>query len=140
DAVVMQGLAIRPEDRFVDMLEFKHFFDTAIRSGSPGSPSDSQLRGRATNPSASAIQPGVRGRESPGRQSPAPSTPGYNSGSARDKCQEGDRLLKQQHYSQALHAYEEALHMDPRNFHAWNGKGTALYNQGNYKKAFDAYQ
>ena len=159
DAVVMRGLATRPEDRFVDMLEFKHFFDQAIRSGSAGSPSDSQLRGRATNPSAGARADqsavgGVGGDKSAPtpagdtgrnrgrmiRQSAAPSTPSYNSGSAREKCQEGDRLLKQQHYSQALHAYEEALRMDPRNFHAWNGKGTALYNQGNYKRAFDAYQ
>lgn len=140
DVAVMRGLATRPEDRFVDMLEFKHIFDLAIRSGSGGSASDSQLRSRATNPSASAIQPGVRGRESSGRQPAVQSTPSYNSSSVREKCQEGDRLLKQQHYSQALQAYEEALRMDPRNFHAWNGKGTALYNQGNYKKAFDAYQ
>ena len=134
------------------------------RQGRPqGSPLDSTPPLRAqglTNPSAPAIHRGQRGQQelrgqedsernthntSTGRQSvigagqvSARSTP--SSGSVREKCLEGDQLLRQQHYSQALQAYEEALRIDPHNFHAWNGKGTALYHQGNYKKALDAYQ
>jgi tetratricopeptide (TPR) repeat protein len=81
-------------------------------------------------------------------QTPANDNPSYPSFQqtnslaiqVREKCQQGDQLLKQQHYSQALHAYEEALSIEPQNFYAWNGKGTALYSQGNYKKAYDAYQ
>ncbi len=128
-------------------------------TGNPGlrpdstSPPPLRVRG-LTNPSAPAIHK-ERGEQRDnqkntpdtpiGRQSvigagqvSARSTPG--SESVREKCQEGDQLLKQQHYSQALQAYEDALRIDPRNFHAWNGKGTALYHQGNYKKALEAYQ
>jgi len=63
-----------------------------------------------------------------------------STGAIRDKCREGDQYLRQQFYTQALHSYEEALRMDPYNFHAWNGKGTALYNLGHYRKAFESYQ
>ncbi len=95
------------------------------------------MMGQDTNLSSPAIQVRTkRGDSSISQQAVKMNT----SGSLREKCQEGDQYLKQQHYSQALRAYEEALSIEPRNFYAWNGKGTALYNQGNYKKAYDAYQ
>lgn len=146
DSVVLRALAARPEDRFADMLEFMYAFDHASRPGSgirdqaQNAQPDSwntKLRHPSTNPSSPAIQVGTERGESSGRQQAVRIN---TSGSVREKCQEGDQLLKQQHYSQALHAYEEALTIEPRNFYAWNGKGTALYSQGNYKKAYDAYQ
>ncbi len=146
DTVVLRALAARPEDRFTDILEFKYAFDEATRQGSglrgPIQNPQSSVRtppmmGQDTNLSSPAIQVRTkRGDSSISQQAVKMNT----SGSLREKCQEGDQYLKQQHYSQALRAYEEALSIEPRNFYAWNGKGTALYNQGNYKKAYDAYQ
>src|SRR6266581_4087056 len=160
DNVLLRAPATRPEDRYADMLELVQQFDLAIRSGSslripvqntpPDIRSVPSARGQ-TNPSTPVISGGVESSAFPGLQSAGTGTPGQksrvssipaaqSSSSVREKCQEGDQLLKQQHYTQSLHAYEEALQMDPRNFHAWNGKGTALYHQGNYKKAYEAYQ
>ncbi len=152
DTVVLRALAARPEDRFGDMLEFLQMFDAACRTSTSvripaqktppnGSSAHVPLVRGMTNPSTPAIvSGGSEGRrgDSVGRQ--AAVSPNSTSGSVREKCQEGDALLKEQHYTQALHAYEEALRMDPRNFHAWNGKGTAFYSMGNYKKAFEAYE
>src|SRR6266849_6466226 len=145
DAVVQRALAPRPDGRFSDMLEFLHLFEAAARpSGGmrltpPGSTLDSRnapAGRRVTNPSTPAVPlAGDKGDSSGRQQAVRPNTTG-----AREKCQEGDALLKQQQYGQALQAYEDALRMDARNFHAWNGKGTALYSQGNYRKAYDAYQ
>ncbi len=146
DTVVLRALAARPEDRFVDMLEFMYAFDQAIRpsSGLLALAQNSQAETwsnpivrQSANPSSPAIQVGTRRGDSSGSQHAVRKN---TSGSVREKCQQGDQLLKQQHYSQALHAYEEALSIEPRNFYAWNGKGTALYSQGSYKKAYDAYQ
>src|SRR5690348_5715478 len=134
DSVVLRALAARPEDRFADMLEFMYAFDHASRPGSGireqaqnAQPDawNTKLRHPSTNPSSPAIQVGTERGESSGRQQAVRIN---TSGSVREKCQEGDQLLKQQHYSQALHAYEEALTIEPRNFYAWNGKGTALYS------------
>ncbi len=146
DIVVLRALSARPEDRYDDMLEFVQMFDAACRPSAPLRVSTPQgsfeshkaptVRG-ATNPSTPAIALDAERKDSSSRhQAVRPHT----SGSVREKCLEGDALLKQQQYSQALHAYEEALRMEPRNFHAWNGKGTALYSQGNYRKAYEAYQ
>ncbi|HZU70317.1 MAG TPA: serine/threonine-protein kinase [Ktedonobacteraceae bacterium] len=146
DTVVLRALSTRPEDRYDSMLEFMHMFDAACRPSAPlraytpqgslDSHKAPAVRG-ATNPSTPAIALDAEKNDSSARQQAVrPNT----SGSVREKCMEGDTLLKQQHYSQALHAYEEALRMEPRNFHAWNGKGTALYSQGNYRKAYEAYQ
>jgi len=146
DSVVLRALAARPQDRFADMLEFMYAFDQAIRpsTGIMALAQNSQpdawstpLVHQNTNPSSPAIKIGTKQGDFSGRQSAARVS---TSGSVREKCESGDKLLKQQHYSQALHAYEEALSIEPRNFYAWNGKGTALYNQGNYKKAYEAYQ
>jgi serine/threonine protein kinase len=146
DTVVLRALAGRPEDRFADMLEFLHAFDQATRPSSgirvpvqraQADAWNTPIPGSVSNPSLQAVQLGTERGDSPGRQKAvAVST----SVGVREKCQEGDQLLKQQHYSQALRAYEEALSIEPRNFYAWNGKGTALYSQGNYKKAYEAYQ
>lgn len=146
DTVVLRALAARPEDRFPDMLEFMYAFDQASRPSSgmrvlaqkaqPDVRSNS-LKHQSTNTSSPVIQDGLERGDSSGRQQAVRIN---TSGSVREKCQEGDQLLKQQHYSQALHAYEEALSIEPRNFYAWNGKGTALYSQGSYKKAYEAYQ
>jgi len=161
DSVLLRALATRPEDRYTGMLEFAKQFDNAIRTDS-GSHNSSQhtppdiesvlpVR-RVSNPvtpATPAFQPGANkntptNRQNEGTASSAsrarvtPIPPALSS--VREKCQEGNQFLKQQHYSQALHAYEEAISMDPRNFFAWNGKGTALYHQGSYKKAFEAYQ
>src|SRR5207248_11094728 len=90
---------------------------------------------QSTNLSSPAIKVGTRQGNSLGRQSAVRIS---TSGSVREKCQAGDQFLKQQHYSQALHAYEEALSIEPRNFYACNGKGTAMYSQRNHTKAYAA--
>jgi serine/threonine protein kinase len=146
DAVIARALAPRPEQRFADMLEFLQAFNTALRpSGSlraitPSTPPrDSQqapaVRG-VPNPVTPTNLPLKERSDSSGRQQAVRA----DTASVREKCQEGDTLLKQQQYAQALLAYEEALRLDARNFHAWNGKGTAHYSLGNYKKAYEAYQ
>lgn len=144
DSVVLRALSARPEDRFADMQEFVQTFDQATHSGSgaafrltPQYTAPEQRSGISfTNPSQPTQMAGSNS-DSSARQRAVRQ---INSSSARERCLEGDQFLKQQQYSQALHSYEEALNMDPLNFHAWNGKGTALYSQGNYKRAYDAYQ
>jgi len=149
DAIVLRALSARPEGRFADMQEFVQAFDQAAHSGSGVGfqliQQSSLLDGRsappytrnATNPSLPAETGNGNLRDSSARQRAVQQV---NSSSTREKCLEGDQFLKQQQYSQALRSYEDALNMDPLNFHAWNGKGTALYSQGNYKRAYDAYQ
>jgi serine/threonine protein kinase len=146
DAVVLRGLATRPEDRFADMLEFIHAFDLASRPtakmripspNTPPPPGNISPTRSSSSASFSALQGGGR-HDSSGRQQAIRQPVQTNA--VREKCLEGDELRKQQRYSQALQAYEEALRLDPQNFYAWNGKGTTLYNQGNYKKALEAYQ
>jgi Tfp pilus assembly protein PilF len=153
DIVMQRALASRPEDRYADMMEFIHAFDFACR---PTSTAKIRIPVQQT-PAEIRSAPSVRGvtgsvnmpsSTGSGRSSGVNQrvnhlyTPRSNpsTGSIREKCREGDQFLKQQHYSQALQAYEEALRMDQGNFYAWNGKGTALYNQGNYRKALEAYQ
>jgi len=149
DTVLQRALATRPENRYADMLEFIQAFDFALHptaklyvppiiqstppEGHTVPPIASSMQG-ATNPSISTAPAGTGKSPSVRYKTPPPTA------SVREKCREGDQYLKQQLYSQALQAYEEALRMDPLNFYAWNGKGTALYNQGNYRKALEAYQ
>jgi serine/threonine protein kinase len=146
DPVLQRALMPRPEDRYTDMLEFMRAFDFAcrptvkMRIPALQVPLEEQLaQQRGTNGAQPAPQSPVTGT---GKLNVESSTQRLNSSTAsvREKCREGDQYWQQQHYSQALQAYEEALRIDPLNFHAWNGKGTALYNQGNYRKALDAYQ
>ncbi len=146
DLVIQRALAPRPEERFPNMTEFMQAFDVACRPTTkmrplpPATPPEAhtspQGRNNLTNP---AVASAGTGRNSSVNQQYV-SRAHVNTGTVREKCREGDQYLKMQHYSQALQAYEEALRIDPRNFYAWNGKGTALYNQGNYRKALEAYQ
>jgi serine/threonine protein kinase len=145
DDVIQRALATRPEDRYADMVEFARAFDFACRPSG-------KLRISAQNISheSRTLPTNMRG----GPHLPPTSAPvggakmsvvshshqSSNTAGAREKCREGDQFLKLHQYGQALHAYEEALRIDPLDFHAWNGKGTALYSQGNYRKALEAYQ
>ena len=151
DSVVLRALCPRPEERFADIQEFVLAFDQATHSSSGTAFRFTPLYSAAevaprkstpyvrnvTNPSLPAQGVSSGNGDSSTHQRVVHQA---NSSSAREKCQEGDQYLKQQLYSQALHSYEEALNIDPLNFHAWNGKGTALYSQGNYKRAYDAFQ
>lgn len=164
DAVVLRALTIRPEDRFSDMLEFRQAFDQAWQSGStsgrlhvpplappvlPAQQPIAETRNPAliqgaTNPSLSSVSSGrlpVVDASGPGGSSGNEYAiqQTMNTAGVREKCQQGDQLLRERSYTQALRAYEEALQMDPLNFHAWNGRGTALYSQGDYTKALEAY-
>ena len=150
DAIVLRALSTRPEDRFPTMLELIQAFDQACYPTGPTNPMRSlgyngntgplSAVRQNTNPSTPAVQMSSSVRENSGSTGREPAIRKQNTASVREKCAEGDQLLKQQQYVQALQAYEEALRIDPRNFHAWNGKGTALYSQGNYKKAYESYQ
>jgi serine/threonine protein kinase/lipoprotein NlpI len=148
DEVLLRALSPRPEERYSSMQEFQYFFDRSLPVGTtarqpvvrPPEEVRAPLQSRRVTytPSGGVAYSHTGKPEAPVHQE-VRSTPG-SSASAREKCQEGDQLLRQQHYAQALRAYEEALQLAPRNFHAWNGKGTALYNQGNYRKAYEAFQ
>nr|BBH90927.1 hypothetical protein KTC_56780 [Thermosporothrix sp. COM3] len=148
DHVIMRALATNPEHRYADMVEFIQAFDQACQPGNhtpvmtPPLSSDSYpimpRSTNSTNPSLPSVSSST-GKQGIVQDVQTSRVKIRSTGAARDKCREGDHYLKQHQYSQALHAYEEALEMDPRNFHAWNGKGTAHYNQGNYRKALDAY-
>ena len=160
DTVLQRALATRPEDRYADMMEFMHAFDYAYRPNArtrnslsnsaiveqafvlprnmthPAQANTPIVRNRSTNRSTNKgqVQPSSSYNQQPNQQSYQAHV-NVSTGSIREKCREGDHYLKQQLYSQALQAYEEALRMDQFNFYAWNGKGTALYNQQNYRKA-----
>ena len=123
DRVVLRALASRPEDRYPDMLEFMQAFDVACQPGSKArmTPPPTRLATGSTpavrnsaNPPNSLTppqsQPPVNSRvgDGSGRMQAVRKTP-PNTSSVREKCLEGDQLRKQQLYSQALHAYEEAL-------------------------------
>lgn len=154
DQVIQQSLAPRPEQRFADMLEFVRAFDLACRPTTkvrlssqtspelrPASNGHNGHNGHNGDDSVKASSAAfISTNSSKQRAVHQPYTLRSNvTSTVQEKCREGDQFLKQQLYSQALQAYEEALRMSPRNFYAWNGKGTALYNQGNYRKALEAY-
>jgi len=147
DTVVLRTLATRPEDRFADMQDLVQAFDQATRSSANTAfrlasqqYSPAEQRGSASSSFGNSPLPTQKANSNGDSSAHQRVVRPLNSSSAREKCLEGDQFLKQQQYSQALHAYEDALNLDPLNFHAWNGKGTALYSQGNYKRAYDAYQ
>lgn len=144
DVVIQRALAPRPEDRYVDMMEFMRAFDLAFRPTakmrvpSQTSSSNTPASTSARNMTSSANQ--ARSNNTGKQNTSTHNAVRASTSSVLEKCIEGDQYLKQQLYSQALLAYEEALRMDQNNFYAWNGKGTALYNQGNYRRALEAYQ
>ncbi len=148
DTVLQRALAPRPEQRFPDMLEFVRAFDLACRPTPTAKmrivpPIQPEPRNtppaRGGTSTSLPVIPTTTGKGNFVNSQPPPRL-NYSTGSVREKCREGDQYLKLQHYSQALQAYEEALRMNPNSFYAWNGKGTALYSQGNYRKALEAYQ
>jgi serine/threonine protein kinase len=164
DTVLQRALAARPEERYTDMMEFMRAFDYAYRPNARAQNSHSSsvmaeqalalpphmthpangyapiVRNKSTNKSTNKgqVHP-ISSYDQPNQQSYQVRV-NVSTGSIREKCREGDQYLKQQLYSQALQAYEDALRMDQFNFYAWNGKGTALYNQQNYRKALESYQ
>ncbi|GHO91837.1 hypothetical protein KSF_018850 [Reticulibacter mediterranei] len=146
DRVMVQALAARPEERFADMMEFLQAFDFACRPAvvmpSHTAPDvrvvSGNVRSMPSTPVVSSVPTNSGKMNAVNSAYPVYAAPPSTS-SVQEKCREGDQFRNQQHYSQALQAYEEALHMDPLNFYAWNGKGTTLYNQGNYRKALESY-
>jgi serine/threonine protein kinase len=144
DQVLLRALARQSENRYTDMLELMRAFDFACRPPKnlhvPTIPIELEKpltpQMRLANV---AHMPTIATSTSKG-PTVFVSRTNPSTGATREKCRDGDQYLKQQQYSQALQAYEEALRLDSLNFHAWNGKGTALYKQGNYRKALEAYQ
>lgn len=148
DNVLQRSLATRPENRYADMLEFVHAFDFALRP-------TTKIHIVAPNTQVNAQSPrSTQSRTNPAQSTQATATGKYkalsnshqytaltniSTGSILEKCREGDLHLKQQQYTLALQDFEEVLRREPENFYAWNGKGTALYYQGNYRKALEAY-
>ncbi|WP_201369307.1 protein kinase domain-containing protein [Ktedonobacter robiniae] len=151
DEVVTRAMTSKPDSRFSDMQQFMQAFEQAFTTSTkiqrvryPVPPQQVQPEAHTQPTSRSTPRPSSAplNISNTGKHQSAPLTQRRSNASTlsiTEKCQEGDRFLEQQHYSQALQAYEEALGMDPLNFYAWNGKGTALYNQGYYRKALDAY-
>ncbi len=144
DKVLLRALAPSSDARYANMLELMRAFDFACRPTTklhvPALQVDSEEpltpQVRMVN---AAHTPTIPTTTSKGQTIPIQRA-SLSTGAIREKCRDGDQYLKQQQYSQALQAYEEALRLDSLNFHAWNGKGTALYKQGNYRKALEAYQ
>jgi len=144
DQVLLRALARQSEARYTDMLELMRAFDFACRP--PTNPHVPTVPVELEKPLSSQMRmanvahiPTIPTSTSKGSTIFVPRT-NPSTGAVREKCRDGDQYLKQQQYSQALQAYEEALRLDSLNFHAWNGKGTVLYKQGNYRKALEAYQ
>jgi serine/threonine protein kinase len=144
DRVLSRALAPRSDARYADMLEFMRAFDSACR------PTAKMHVPAIQVDHEEPLTPQVRMTNTAHTPTISPSTNkgqivsaqriNLNGEAIREKCRDGDQYLKQQQYLPALQAYEEALRLDSLNFHAWNGKGTALYKQGNYRKALQAYQ
>ncbi|EFH86674.1 serine/threonine protein kinase with TPR repeats [Ktedonobacter racemifer DSM 44963] len=151
DEVVMRAMTSKPDGRFSDMQQFMQAFEQSFTTSTKIQRVRYQVSPQQVQPEAHTqptSRPATRSSSAPLNMSNTGKSQSVSAAQRRsnastvsitEKCQEGDRFLEQQHYSQALQAYEEALGMDPLNFYAWNGKGTALYNQGYYRKALDAY-
>lgn len=138
--VLLRALAPRPEERYADMMDFMRAFDLASR------PTTTTGKVRAITHSATEQRVAAQAQSTTAASTATPSVTrsavNYltnSTTSVREKCREGDQYLRNQQFTQALQAYEDALRMDPLNFYAWNGKGTAHYNQGNYRKALESY-
>jgi serine/threonine protein kinase len=144
DRVLLRALAPKVEARYTDMQEFMRAFDFACHPTTklhvPAlkvDPEESPTpQARIANTGHTS---GIPASTSKG-QALSVQRANSNTETIREKFREGDQYLQQRLYSQALQVYEEVLRLDRLNFHAWNGKGTALYKQGNYRKALDAYQ
>jgi serine/threonine protein kinase len=143
DRVLLRALAPQAEARYTDMQEFMRAFNFAC------SPTTKLHVPILQVDSAESPTPQVRTANTGHIPTiPTSTSKGQTisvqraniSTGVREKCHDGDEYLQQRQYSQALQAYEEALRLDSLNFHAWNGKGTAVYKQGNYRKALAAYQ
>ncbi|HEX4205621.1 MAG TPA: serine/threonine-protein kinase [Ktedonobacteraceae bacterium] len=141
DGVLLRALAPSPENRYTDMMEFMRAFDYANRptttTGKVRALTYSGTEQRVNTSQHSIASVTAATSAHVGKSAATYLT--HSTTSVREKCREGDQYLRNQQFSQALLAYEEALRMDPLNFYAWNGKGTAHYNQGNYRKALESY-
>ncbi len=144
DRVLMRALAPQADTRYADMQEFMRAFDFACYPTAklhvPALQVDPEEslppQARIANTGHTSVVPTSTNKG----QALSVQRANINTEAIREKCREGDQYLQQRQYSQALQAYEEVLRLDRLNFHAWNGKGTALYKQGNYRKALEAYQ
>jgi serine/threonine protein kinase len=145
DKVLLRALASRSDARYSDMLEFTRAFDFACRPVTKihipvAQPTLEESPAPQLHLANTAQTPTIPSSISQDQTVSIHQRTNPSTGVVREKCRDGDHYLKQQQYSPALQAYEDALRLDNRNFHAWNGKGTVLYKQGNYRKALEAYQ
>ena len=60
--------------------------------------------------------------------------------SARSLVQQGNQAYQKEDYSNALESYEKAAEQAPDSPHIWFNRGTALYKEGQYDKAMDAFE
>ncbi len=60
--------------------------------------------------------------------------------SAEQWYQQGLQYYQQGQFPEALHCFEQILHLDPNLAHAWNGKGNALNELGRYLDALEAFE
>ena len=52
---------------------------------------------------------------------------------------EGDLLISEKRYEEALEAFNKALEINPKNEYALSNKGIALVNLGRYEEALEAF-
>jgi len=68
-----------------------------------------------------------------------PTTPA-EAQSARALVGEGNQAYAEEQYPEALRQYEQAESLAPNSPHIWFNKGDALYQQGRFAEAIDAYE
>jgi serine/threonine protein kinase len=120
EQAILKALAKERKDRHPDIAAF---MTQLCQSSSPGSIEITSASDQERNEEALAVdEQALRNRDR----------------LALGYLQEGDALLRLQHYEQALAAYEQAIGLFPENAEAYIGQGSALFRLQRYTQTLQA--